>query len=78
MWKDVVAEEMLHLSLAGNILKSIDGLPKLYGPKIIPSYPSNLRYRIPDLPLLLRAMTKKNLKTFIEVRVQFTLRLLYQ
>lgn len=64
---------MLHLSLAGNILKAVGGKPTLYHSDIIPRYPSNLLHRVPELPLLLRAMTKKNLKTFVEVCDHFSL-----
>jgi hypothetical protein len=64
----VVAEEMLHLSLAGNVLRAVGGSPKLYDPNIIPSYPMLMPGRIPDLELQLRKMTKENLQTFIDVR----------
>jgi hypothetical protein len=63
----VVAEEMLHLSLAGNVLRAVGGTPKLYDPNIIPSYPMLMPGRIPDLELHLRKMTKDNLQTFIDV-----------
>lgn len=59
---------MLHLSLAGNILKAIGGEPKLYDPQIIPKYPAPMRNRVPDLILRLRELTKHNLETFIHVR----------
>ena len=63
----VVAEEMLHLSLAGNVLRAVGGKPKLYDPDIIPIYPMLMPGRIPDLELRLRKMTKENLQTFIDV-----------
>jgi len=63
----VVTEEMLHLSLAGNILKAIGGEPKLYDPDVIPVYPGRMLHRVPKLTLWLREMTKKNLDTFIAV-----------
>jgi hypothetical protein len=59
---------MLHLSLAGNVLKAVGGAPKLYGPDIIPTYPGLMRHRVPPLTLWLREMTKENLDTFIAVR----------
>lgn len=59
---------MLHLSLAGNILRAVGGTPKLYDPHIIPQYPMLMPGRIPDLELNLRMMTKENLQTFIDVR----------
>jgi Ferritin-like len=63
----VVAEEMLHLSLAGNILLAVGGEPKVYDPLIIPQYPMLMPGRVPDLELNLRSMTKDHLQTFIEV-----------
>lgn len=58
---------MLHLSLAGNILRAVGGTPKLYDPHIIPTYPMLLPGRIPDLELHLRTMTKDHLQTYIDV-----------
>jgi hypothetical protein len=63
----VVAEEMLHLSLAGNILRAVGGTPKLYDPHIIPQYPMLMPGRVPDLMLELREMTKEHIQTFIDV-----------
>jgi hypothetical protein len=59
----VVAEEMLHLSLAGNILLAVGGQPRLYDPLVVPSYPMLMPGRVPDLFLQLRSMTKENLDT---------------
>ena len=58
---------MLHLSLAGNILRAVGGTPLLYDPLIIPQYPMLMPGRVPDLELNLRALTKENLQTFIDV-----------
>jgi hypothetical protein len=60
---------MLHLSLAGNILRAVGGEPKIYDPLIIPQYPMLMPGRVPDLELNLRSMTKDHLQTFIEVFV---------
>jgi hypothetical protein len=62
----VVAEEMLHLSLAGNILLAVGGKPRLYDPLVVPSYPMLMPGRVPDLLLQLRSMTKENLETFVQ------------
>jgi len=42
----VIAEEMLHLSLAGNVLRAVGG-----SPQVIPFYPMLMPGRIPDLEL---------------------------
>jgi hypothetical protein len=63
----VVAEEMLHLSLAGNILLAVGGTPKLYDVKYMPSYPMLMPGRVPKLWLQLRKANKANLQTFLDV-----------
>jgi hypothetical protein len=70
----VVAEEMLHLSLAGNVLRAVGGNPKLYDVNYIPSYPMLMPGRVPKLWLQLRKANKANLQTFIDVRISFTRR----
>jgi hypothetical protein len=70
----VVAEEMLHLSLAGNILRAVGGNPKLYDVHYIPCYPMLMPGRVPKLWLELRRANKRNLQTFVDVRISFTWR----
>lgn len=65
---DVVGEEMLHISLAGNVLKAIGGTPKLYERSLIPAFPVKMPARYPPLTLHLREMTRDNLQTFLDVR----------
>ena len=64
---------MLHLTLAGNILRAIGGDPKLYDAKTIPCYPMLMPGRVPKLWLELRRASKRNLQTFIDVRISFYL-----
>ncbi|GJJ10940.1 hypothetical protein Clacol_005169 [Clathrus columnatus] len=70
---NVAQQEMLHLSLAGNILCAIGGEPKLYSlnppdsenhPKF-PSYPDKMFYQ--ETPLNLRGATKANIRTFLDL-----------
>jgi hypothetical protein len=65
--RSVVAEEMLHLSLAGNMLKAIGGEPVLYDPHKVPVYPMDMAGREPALSLQLRKLTNKHIETYIEV-----------
>jgi len=65
--RSVVSEEMLHLSLAGNILLAVGGTPKLYDVDYIPSYPMLMPGRVPKLWLQLRKANKANLQTFLDV-----------
>jgi hypothetical protein len=64
--RNVVSEEMLHLSLAGNILRAVGGTPKLYQRSTFPTYPMPMPGRVPLLILHLRSMTKPHMETFVE------------
>ena len=64
---------MLHLSLAGNILRAVGGQPKLYDVDYIPCYPMLMPGRVPKLWLELRRASKRNLQTFIDVCFLFDL-----
>ncbi|KAF8868017.1 ferritin-like-domain-containing protein [Gymnopilus junonius] len=68
--RGVVAEEMLHLSLAGNVLRAVGGIPKLYDPNYMPYYPMLMPGRVPKLWLQLRKANKANLQTFIDVETR--------
>ncbi|CAE6411729.1 unnamed protein product, partial [Rhizoctonia solani] len=50
--KGVVEQEMLHLGLAGNILCSIGGNPKIYGLEHTPEFPCQIFYDPIDLHLM--------------------------
>ncbi|KAF8637314.1 hypothetical protein AX16_010842 [Volvariella volvacea WC 439] len=65
--RGIVAEEMLHLSLAGNMLRATGGNPVLYSAKKIPTYPSNMLGHVPKLVLNLRKLDKQNLNTFLQI-----------
>lgn len=63
---------MLHLGLAGNVLKAVGGEPKLYvhevdGVKVFPTYKMLMPGRQPPLEMHLRAATKASCDTFLEV-----------
>jgi rubrerythrin len=47
----IVAEEMLHLALAANLLTAIGGEPAFLEPDLQPAYPSLLAHHRPDLPM---------------------------
>ena len=68
---------MLHLSLAGNVLRAVGGKPTLYDYHYIPSYPMLMPGRVPKLWLELRKANKANLQTFIDVSSCFYTKILY-
>ena len=63
----VVEQEMLHLTLAGNILRALGAEQKLYDKKFIPVYDGNNRLLYDQINLNLEAAEKPLLETFIKV-----------
>ena len=64
----VAVEEMLHLSLASNILKALGGSPKIYG-KSPASYPTNLLEHKSGFSIGLQKLSKTQLHKFMEVEL---------
>lgn len=51
IWKvlhSIVIEEMLHMSIAANILNALGGEPRIYGAELIPQYPGPLPAGVGD------------------------------
>ncbi|BAZ49109.1 hypothetical protein NIES4103_17200 [Nostoc sp. NIES-4103] len=65
----IVREEMLHMTIAANVLNAIGGHPDINHPKFIPSYPGNLPMNIgDDLIVGLKPLSKEVLKdTFMRI-----------
>jgi len=63
---EIVKQEMLHLGLAGNVLRAIGGTPHLYGEIYTPQYPVNIFYE-KKVKMELKPGTKANIATFVEV-----------
>ena len=63
--RSVVIEEMLHLCLARNLMIAIGGGGRLrfYDRDFVPTYPSPMLHRVPDLPLHLEACTPSLMET---------------
>jgi len=62
----VAVEEMLHLSLASNILKSLGGSPAIYN-KSPKSYPTNLLHHKDGFSIGLSKLTQSQLQKFMDV-----------
>ncbi|KZP10282.1 hypothetical protein FIBSPDRAFT_963272 [Athelia psychrophila] len=62
----IVRQEMLHLGLAGNILRAIGGKPLIYGPGITPHYPVDLFYH-QTVKMDLKSATKDHIGVFVAV-----------
>lgn len=55
---EVVREEMLHMTIAANVLNAIGGHPVINQPDFIPSYPGSLPMNIGDLTVNLAPLSK--------------------
>src|ERR1041385_4990599 len=56
--RTVAVEEMLHLTLAANILNAVGGTPDLTGPDFVPGYPACLPDGETDFKVSRRAFSK--------------------
>lgn len=63
--RSVVEQEMLHLSLAGNLLSALGGSVELYDPRVVPQYPGRMLYG--KIPMILEALKTESLGRFMEI-----------
>ncbi len=64
---DVVLEEMLHLTLAANVLNAIGGAPDLIHPDFVPRYPSYLPHGNDSIVLNLAPFSRETLAEFLKI-----------
>ncbi|KAM5533430.1 hypothetical protein V8D89_012868 [Ganoderma adspersum] len=65
----VAEQEMLHLALAGNMLRALGGTQLLYNKKFMPEYPSQILFDKIDMEL--RPADKKNLECFLKIEAPY-------
>ncbi|MCA9185231.1 MAG: ferritin-like protein [Planctomycetales bacterium] len=66
--REVVIEEMLHMSLVCNMLKSIGGRPKLADASVVPRYPAKMPGGVkPELTVCLSGLTRNALEAFMAI-----------
>ena len=58
---------MLHLALAGNMLRALNGTQRLYDKSFMPAYPSKILFD--EIDMGLRPADKKNLECFLKVGI---------
>src|SRR5580692_7493601 len=63
----VFMEEMLHLTLAANILNAIGGSPQIDVPSILPSFPAYLPHSNQAFEVSLRKFSPEALETFLMI-----------
>ncbi|KAG8698217.1 hypothetical protein FRC11_014572 [Ceratobasidium sp. 423] len=62
---DVVKQEMLHLSLAGNLLRATGGKPQLFGADSTPAYPATIFKD--STPVILSEANEAAIKLFVKI-----------
>lgn len=65
--RSVVVEEMLHLTLAGNVLNAIGGTPVIDSPAFLPNYPSQLPYGLDNVTVSLLPFSREAVKQGMEI-----------
>ncbi len=66
--REVLVEEMLHMSLACNMLVAIGGKPRIYHSDSVPTYPSQMPGGVkPSLYVSLGGLSKHSLNTFMKI-----------
>jgi len=65
--ESVVLEEMLHLTLAANLLNAVGGAPVLDSPTLLPAYPTFLPHSDQTVELSLRPFSPKALAGFMAI-----------
>lgn len=63
----VVVEEMLHLTIAANLLNSVGGKPDLTAPGFVPEYPTGLPDGETDFKVSLERFSKEAIETFLKI-----------
>lgn len=63
----IVIEEMLHLTLAANILNAIDGIPNLMKKGFLPEFPTTLPNGETDFEVCLAPFSESTIDMFLEI-----------
>lgn len=63
----VAVEEMLHLTLAANVLNAVGGTPDLTGADFVPTYPAHLPDGETDFEVSIRPFSKDAIETFLKI-----------
>jgi hypothetical protein len=65
--REVVVEEMLHLTLAANVLNAVGGQPDLTAPGFVPTYPAQLPDGEQDFAVSLQPFSQEAIRTFLKI-----------
>ena len=67
MIRVVAVEEMLHLTLAANLLNAVGGTPDLTAEDFVPAYPSHLPDGESDFEVGTRAFSRETVESFLKI-----------
>jgi Ferritin-like len=67
--RSVVMEEMLHLTLAANLLSAIGGRPALNVAELLPEYPIQLKFSDRQFPIGLQKFSPEAIETFLRIEM---------
>ncbi|RTQ49696.1 hypothetical protein EJV47_12850 [Hymenobacter gummosus] len=67
--RSVVMEEMLHLTLAANVLNAIGGRPALNVAELLPEYPIKLKFTDRQFPIGLLKFSPEAVDTFLKIEM---------
>lgn len=65
--REVLVEEMLHMTLAANLLNAIGGAPNLVQPGFVPAYPAYLPTGETDFEVGIDRFSKSTIETFLKI-----------
>lgn len=63
----VFMEEMLHLTMAANVLNAVGGSPRLDAPGVLPTYPTHLPHSARAFEIPLERLSPDSLETFLKI-----------
>lgn len=62
--RGVVMQEMLHMTLAANVLNAVGGHPCVDGARVVPGYPTNLPWHAPGFEVGLERFSRQQIGVF--------------
>lgn len=62
--RSISMQEMLHMTLAANVLNAVGGKPDVANPEFVPGYPTNLPWHAPGFKVGLERFSRKQIEVF--------------
>lgn len=62
--RGIVMQEMLHMTLAANVLNAIGGKPEVAKPEFVPGYPTNLPWHAPGFEVGIERFSRNQIEVF--------------